>query len=88
MSRYHLALEALRRARRAAEPAQELAAHCHDTLERHHDYIREHLEDLPEVRDRVWDPTTARPVHLDSPTRRRPWAELPVPCALCGSSFA
>ena len=55
MSRYHLVLEALRRSRRAAEGGVELARHCEQMLARHHDYVREHLEDLPEVRDWVWE---------------------------------
>jgi xylulose-5-phosphate/fructose-6-phosphate phosphoketolase len=55
MSRYHLALEALRRARRAPDGAVELEAHCEEMLDRHHAYVREHLEDMPEVRDWTWD---------------------------------
>jgi xylulose-5-phosphate/fructose-6-phosphate phosphoketolase len=50
MSRYHLVLEALRRSRRAPEHGAELAAYCTDQLTRHHAYVREHLEDMPEVR--------------------------------------
>jgi xylulose-5-phosphate/fructose-6-phosphate phosphoketolase len=57
MSRYHLALEALRRARRAPAGASELEAHCEEMLERHHAYVREHLKDMPEVRDWTWDAT-------------------------------
>jgi xylulose-5-phosphate/fructose-6-phosphate phosphoketolase len=55
MSRYHLALEALRRARRAPSGAAELEAHCEEMLERHHSYVREHLQDMPEVRDWTWE---------------------------------
>jgi xylulose-5-phosphate/fructose-6-phosphate phosphoketolase len=55
MSRYHLALEALRRSRRAAEGGPELARHCEEMLARHHTYVREHLEDSPEIRDWVWE---------------------------------
>jgi xylulose-5-phosphate/fructose-6-phosphate phosphoketolase len=55
MSRYHLALEALRRARRVPEGAVELEAHCREMLDRHHTYVREHFEDMPEVRDWTWD---------------------------------
>ena len=51
MSRYHLALEALRRSPRRPPGADELEAHCHEMLARHHAYVREHLEDMPEVRD-------------------------------------
>jgi xylulose-5-phosphate/fructose-6-phosphate phosphoketolase len=54
MSRYHLVLEALRRSRRAAEKAPALAQYCQDMLERHHSYVREHFEDMPEVRDWTW----------------------------------
>jgi xylulose-5-phosphate/fructose-6-phosphate phosphoketolase len=55
MSRYHLALEALRRAKRRPAGAAELEAHCEEMLARHHAYVREHLEDMPEVRDWTWD---------------------------------
>jgi xylulose-5-phosphate/fructose-6-phosphate phosphoketolase len=55
MSRYHLALEALRRARRKPEGTEALERHCEEMLERHHSYVREHLEDLPEVREWSWD---------------------------------
>jgi xylulose-5-phosphate/fructose-6-phosphate phosphoketolase len=53
-SRYHLAAEALRRSTRRPAGADALEEHCRVQLERHHDYIREHLEDLPEVSDWVW----------------------------------
>ena len=51
MSRYHLALMALERAPRTPAGAAELEAHCHAMLARHHSYVREHLEDMPEVRE-------------------------------------
>ncbi len=54
MSRYDLCLEALRRARRDVEKATELQKFCQDALARHRVYTREHLEDMPEVRDWVW----------------------------------
>jgi xylulose-5-phosphate/fructose-6-phosphate phosphoketolase len=56
MSRYHLVLEALRRARRVAQGGVALATHCQEMLARHHDYIREHFEDLPEIQDWTWEP--------------------------------
>jgi xylulose-5-phosphate/fructose-6-phosphate phosphoketolase len=55
MSRYHLALEALRRARRRPEGAEALQRHCREMLDRHRAYVREQLEDMPEVRDWTWD---------------------------------
>jgi xylulose-5-phosphate/fructose-6-phosphate phosphoketolase len=54
MSRYHLVLDALRHARRTPERGEELAAYCREMLDRHEVYIREHFEDLPEVRDWTW----------------------------------
>ncbi len=54
MSRYHLALEAVHRARQTPSGVPELMEYCRAMLERHHDYIREHLEDMPEVRDWTW----------------------------------
>jgi xylulose-5-phosphate/fructose-6-phosphate phosphoketolase len=54
MSRYHLALDALRHARRVPQGGEELAAHCREMLARHHGYIREHFEDLPEVANWHW----------------------------------
>jgi xylulose-5-phosphate/fructose-6-phosphate phosphoketolase len=55
MSRYHLALEALRRTKRIPSGATDLEAHCEEMLECHHSYVREHLEDMPEVRDWTWE---------------------------------
>jgi xylulose-5-phosphate/fructose-6-phosphate phosphoketolase len=47
-------MEALRRARRRPPGADELTGWCEAQLQRHHAYVREHLEDMPEVRDWVW----------------------------------
>jgi xylulose-5-phosphate/fructose-6-phosphate phosphoketolase len=54
MSRYHLALHAIDRLRTPPPKAAELAAHCNTMLERHHHYVREHFQDMPEIRDWVW----------------------------------
>jgi xylulose-5-phosphate/fructose-6-phosphate phosphoketolase len=54
MSRFHLAIEALRRARRRPADATRLTAECHARLAQHAAYVREHLEDLPEIRDWTW----------------------------------
>jgi xylulose-5-phosphate/fructose-6-phosphate phosphoketolase len=54
VSRYHLCLEALRRARRAPMGCETLIEHCNEMLRRHEVYIVEHLEDMPEVRDWRW----------------------------------
>jgi xylulose-5-phosphate/fructose-6-phosphate phosphoketolase len=54
MSRYHLVQEALSRVPTLPPGATELLANCEDMLQRHHTYVREHLEDMPEVRDWTW----------------------------------
>jgi xylulose-5-phosphate/fructose-6-phosphate phosphoketolase len=54
ISRYDLCIEALRRAPRMAGRTQPLIDRCTGLLARHETYIREHLEDMPEVRDWVW----------------------------------
>ncbi|MFQ4149419.1 phosphoketolase family protein [Arthrobacter sp. LAPM80] len=56
MGQYHLALAALPRASGNFDVAQELTGHCHAMLKKHESYIREHLEDLPEIHDWVWTP--------------------------------
>jgi xylulose-5-phosphate/fructose-6-phosphate phosphoketolase len=52
LSRYHLVIEALRRA--AWPDARPIIAWCHEMLDRHAAYTLEHFEDLPEVRDWSW----------------------------------
>ena len=54
ISRYHLAREALRRTPQRPPGADALEEHCEAMLARHHTYIREHLEDMPEIRDWTW----------------------------------
>jgi xylulose-5-phosphate/fructose-6-phosphate phosphoketolase len=56
MSRYHLATEALRRVRGHFEGTEELLRHCEQMLAVHHDYVREHLEDMPQIQNWVWTP--------------------------------
>ncbi|GLV53741.1 putative phosphoketolase [Dictyobacter sp. S3.2.2.5] len=54
MSRYHLCIEALKRASRIKNLAPELIAECEDMLVRHASYVQQNLQDMPEVRDWVW----------------------------------
>jgi len=54
LSRYHLAIEALRRSRRPVAQRESLAGECKAVLDRHRAYIRQHLEDMPEIRDFTW----------------------------------
>jgi xylulose-5-phosphate/fructose-6-phosphate phosphoketolase len=54
MSRYHLCIEAMRRAHRVSRLTAPLIAECNELLKRHHTYVRSNLQDIPEVRDWVW----------------------------------
>lgn len=69
MSRYHLALEALRRSRRVPERGDELARYCRAQLDRHRDYVVAHLEDMPEVRDWTWGAGVSSPAAGPHPSR-------------------
>jgi len=51
VSRYHLVMDAINNARRTVSGATELHKWCQDQLARHDEYVVEHLEDMPEVRD-------------------------------------
>jgi xylulose-5-phosphate/fructose-6-phosphate phosphoketolase len=53
-SRYHIAIDAIRRSRRALANAAELTAACDAMLTRHAAYIAEHFDDLPEIRTWSW----------------------------------
>jgi xylulose-5-phosphate/fructose-6-phosphate phosphoketolase len=56
-SRFHLAIEALRRARRAPDGADLLIDECREILKQHRTYVREHFEDMPEIREWTWAST-------------------------------
>lgn len=52
-SRYDLVIDAINNTKKRPRGAAELKEWCEGQLERHHAYIVEHLEDMPEVRDWV-----------------------------------
>ncbi len=54
MSRYHLVMAALHSSRRVPEGADALIAYCQNMLTEHQAHVREHFEDLPEIRDWTW----------------------------------
>ncbi|HEU4547610.1 MAG TPA: phosphoketolase, partial [Microlunatus sp.] len=53
-SRYHLVMDAINNAKRTPPGASAVKAWAQSQLDRHHAYIVEHLEDMPEVRDWTW----------------------------------
>lgn len=59
MSRLHLCLDVLRYVPGMLVDHAALVSRCTDTLEEHHRYIREHFDDLPEIKNWHW--SDARP---------------------------
>jgi xylulose-5-phosphate/fructose-6-phosphate phosphoketolase len=53
-SRFHLAIEALKRARCPVANADTLVEECRAILAKHKVYVREYLEDMPEIRNFTW----------------------------------
>ena len=54
MSRYHLCIEAMRRAVRVHQLTPPLIAECDDMLTKHHAYVRSNFQDMPEISNWVW----------------------------------
>ncbi len=57
ISRYHLAEAALQRENRSDLATGVLIERCHSALEAATTYAHTHFEDLPEIRDWVWEDT-------------------------------
>ncbi|HEX6544179.1 MAG TPA: phosphoketolase family protein [Ktedonobacterales bacterium] len=55
MSRYHLAMEAIRRSREIVPQAARLIAHLEDLIAQAVQYSEEYFQDLPAIRDWHWD---------------------------------
>ncbi|MGC1955464.1 MAG: phosphoketolase family protein [Gammaproteobacteria bacterium] len=53
-SRFHLAIEALKRVSRLRSKAGHLVERFEQQLTAHHHYVREQLEDMPSIRDWTW----------------------------------
>lgn len=54
VDRFHLALEVIERVPGLKQKAADVAALLHAKLDEHYHYVREHGDDLPEVRDWTW----------------------------------
>ena len=54
MSRYHLAIEALKHVPRLRSESSEVIDLFTRKLSEHSEYIRQHLEDMPEIRNWCW----------------------------------
>jgi xylulose-5-phosphate/fructose-6-phosphate phosphoketolase len=51
MSRFHLAIDALKYVSRLRSEVSDVVDTFNRKLYEHHDYIRQHLEDMPEIRN-------------------------------------
>jgi xylulose-5-phosphate/fructose-6-phosphate phosphoketolase len=61
MSRYHLAMDALKYLTRLRSEVSEVIDAFNLKLYEHHTYIREHLEDMPEIRNWHWTADFSEP---------------------------
>jgi xylulose-5-phosphate/fructose-6-phosphate phosphoketolase len=61
MSRFHLAIEALKYVSRLRAPASEAIDLFERRLAEHRVYIREHLQDFPEIATWRWTPDWSEP---------------------------
>ncbi|MDR0837986.1 MAG: phosphoketolase family protein, partial [Propionibacteriaceae bacterium] len=56
VDRYHLVMDCINNAKRKPEGSHELYQFCERALDRHAEYIVEHLEDLPEIAEWTFEP--------------------------------
>lgn len=61
MSRFHLAIDALKYLSRLRSDVSEVIDDFNLKLYEHHSYIREHLQDMPEIRNWHWTPDFSDP---------------------------
>jgi len=54
LDRFHLAMAVIERVPGLVDRAGRAAQYCRDRLIEHDRYIRQHGEDLPEIRDWTW----------------------------------
>jgi xylulose-5-phosphate/fructose-6-phosphate phosphoketolase len=72
MSRFHLAIDALKHVPRLRSQASDAIDMFNRKLYEHHAYIRQHFEDMPEIRNWHWtkdfsDPTAPPPLAKEQP---------------------
>jgi xylulose-5-phosphate/fructose-6-phosphate phosphoketolase len=72
MSRFHLAIDALKHVPRLRSQASDAIDMFNRKLYEHHAYIREHFEDMPEIRNWHWtkdfsEPSAPPPLAKDQP---------------------
>jgi xylulose-5-phosphate/fructose-6-phosphate phosphoketolase len=76
MSRFHLAIEALKYLTRLRSEVSEVIDAFKLKLYEHHSYIREHLQDMPEVRNWHWTPDFSDPTQPPEPAKGHPLGQV------------
>ena len=61
LSRFHLAIDALKYVARLRSEVSDVIDAFNQKLHEHHDYIRKHLEDMPEIRNWRWTADFSEP---------------------------
>jgi xylulose-5-phosphate/fructose-6-phosphate phosphoketolase len=76
MSRFHLAIDALKHVPRLRSQASDAIDMLNRKLYEHHVYIREHFEDMPEIRNWHWTKDFSEPAAPPPLAREQPRAQL------------
>jgi xylulose-5-phosphate/fructose-6-phosphate phosphoketolase len=76
MSRYHLAIDALKHVPRLRSQASDAIDMFNRKLYEHHAYIRQHFEDMPEIRNWSWTKDFSEPATPPPLAKGQPRAQL------------
>jgi len=76
MSRFHLAIDALSHIPRLRAEASSAIDLFKRKLYEHHEYIREHLEDMPEIRNWHWTADFSDPISPPPLAKGHPRANM------------
>jgi xylulose-5-phosphate/fructose-6-phosphate phosphoketolase len=76
MSRYHLAIDALKHVPRLRSQASDAIDMFNRNLYEHHAYIRQHFQDLPEIRNWSWTKDFSEPAAPAPLAKGQPRAQL------------
>jgi xylulose-5-phosphate/fructose-6-phosphate phosphoketolase len=76
MSRFHLAIDALKHVPRLRSQASDAIDMFNRKLYEHHAYIREHFQDMPEIRNWSWTKDFSEPVTPAPLAKGQPRAQL------------
>jgi xylulose-5-phosphate/fructose-6-phosphate phosphoketolase len=76
MSRFHLAIDALKHVPRLRSQASDAIDMFNRKLYEHHVYIRQHFEDMPEIRNWSWTNDFSEPAASAPLAKGHPRAQL------------